>query len=230
MNVLDKGYVKFVDVMGSDLSIVNAARASFKKESFEISEKDEKLIRYLWENKHTSPFRHTALTFEVKAPLEVVRQWYKHAVASTYVDDQLGWNEMSGRYVSGDFDFYTPNEYEWRSAPDNAKQGSGAPVNATKGGLFTRLLQMHQEYSLELYDRAITNGIAPEVARLFLPAYGLYVTFRWTTSLHALLNFLELRLDEHAQKEIQDYATAVLELSEEHFPLTFKVWRGSLNG
>lgn len=225
--ILDKGYVRLVSVMGDDLSIANAARASFKKEALEMTEKDERLIQFLWDEKHTSPFRHQTITFEVKAPLEVARQWFKHTVASTYVDDQLGWNEMSARYVSGDFEFYIPNANEWRSAPANAKQGSGDPVSAGTGGQFTAFLNAYIQDGLELYSRALESGIAPEMARLFLPAYGMYTTFRWTTSLHALINYLDLRLDAHAQKEIQAYAQACRDLTAPLFPYTFKAIYGT---
>jgi thymidylate synthase (FAD) len=226
IKVLDKGYVRLVSVMGDDLSIANAARASFKKEALKMTEKDERLIKFLWDEKHTSPFRHQTLTFEVKAPLEVVRQWYKHTVASTYIDDQLGWNEMSARYVSGDFEFYIPEAHEWRSAPANAKQGSGEPVSTGLGNIFSTDLSHYIDQGLELYSRALQSGIAPEMARLFLPAYGMYTTFRWTTSLHALINYLDLRLDAHAQKEIQEYALACRDLTAPLFPQTFKAIYG----
>ena len=108
IDVLDKGYVRLVDVLGSDLSIVNAARVSYDKESQDITEKDEKLIAFLIREKHTSPLRHAALTFEVYAPLMVARQHWKYAVASTHIDDQNGWNESSRRYITEKEEFYLP--------------------------------------------------------------------------------------------------------------------------
>src|SRR6056300_1285917 len=129
VDVLDKGYVRLVDHMGSDLSVVNAARVSYDKEAAELSDRDRKLINFLIREKHTSPFRHAAITFEVYAPLVVARQWCKYAVSSTHVDDQNGWNESSRRYITEDEEFYVPAATEWRSKPENGKQGSGEPVD-----------------------------------------------------------------------------------------------------
>jgi thymidylate synthase (FAD) len=118
IDVLDKGYVRLVDHMGSDISVVNAARVSYDKESQELTERDGKLINFLIREKHTSPFRHAALTFEVYAPLVVARQWWKYAVASSHVDDQNGWNESSRRYITEDEEFYIPTANQWRSKPE----------------------------------------------------------------------------------------------------------------
>ena len=112
IDVLDKGYVRLVDQLGNDLSIVNAARVSYDKESNEFQDKDVSLIKFLLREGHTSPFRHAALTFEAYAPLMVARQWWKYAVASTHVDDQNGWNESSRRYITEDEEFYIPKSNE----------------------------------------------------------------------------------------------------------------------
>ena len=113
IDVLDKGYVRLVDTMGNDLSIANAARVSYDKESKtredgSLNINDQRLIKFLWNERHTSPFRHAAMTFEVYAPLFVARQWWKHAVASTHIDDQNGWNESSRRYITENEEFYIP--------------------------------------------------------------------------------------------------------------------------
>ena len=223
IDVLDKGYIRLVDQMGNDLSVANAARVSYDKESLEMSDRDAKLIKFLWDEKHTSPFRHAALTFEVYAPLVVARQWWKYAVASTHIDDQNGWNESSRRYITENEEFYIPKGSEWRSKPENSKQGSGEPLSSDIGGWFTNKLWDTVESGKALYDKAMEAGIAPEQARLFLPAYGMYVRWRWTVSLHGALTFLEQRLPSDAQKEIQDYAKAVRELVKESFPKTYEV-------
>ena len=223
INVLDKGYVRLVDKMGTDLSIANAARVSYDKESLEMSERDVRLIKFLWDEKHTSPFRHAAMTFEVYAPLVVARQWWKYAVASTHVDDQNGWNESSRRYITENEEFYLPKGNEWRSKPENSKQGSGEPLPAEIGGWFTNKLFDITEMGKGLYEKAMEAGIAPEQARLFLPAYGMYVRWRWTVSLHGVLTFLDQRLPSDAQKEIQQYAVAVRDLVKESFPSTYTV-------
>lgn len=221
-NVLDKGYVRLVDVLGDDISVVNAARVSYDKESAEMSERDEKLLSFLWREGHTSPFRHAALTFEVYAPLMVARQWWKYAVAGSHIDDQNGWNESSRRYITENEEFYIPQANEWRSAPENSKQGSGAPVADNIGlGQYVKLMN-YIERGVEHYNDALNIGIAPEQARLFLPAYGMYVRWRWTTSLHGVMNFLQQRLEHDAQVEIQEYAKAVEKLSRDKFPSTFK--------
>jgi thymidylate synthase (FAD) len=223
INVLDKGYVRLVDTLGTDLSIANAARVSYDKESFEMSERDAKLIKFLWDEKHTSPFRHAAMTFEIYAPLLVARQWWKYAVSSSHVDDQNGWNESSRRYITENEEFYIPKGNEWRSKPENSKQGSGETLSSDIGGFFTNKLFDIVAEGKKLYEEAMKAGIAPEQARLFLPAYGMYVRWRWTTSLHGVINFLEQRLPSDAQFEIREYAEAVKELSYDKFPQTFKV-------
>jgi thymidylate synthase (FAD) len=222
VNVLDKGYVRLVDHMGSDLSVVNAARVSYDKETEEISDRDRKLINFLIREKHTSPFRHASLTFEVYAPLVIARQWWKYAVASSHVDDQNGWNESSRRYITEDEEFYIPTATQWRSKPENSKQGSGEPIDETLGQRFTDRLEEIVRLGEEAYESAMDQGIAPELARLFLPAYGMYVRWRWTTSLQGAMTFLEQRLPHDAQSEIREYADAVLNLSKEIFPETFK--------
>lgn len=223
IKVLDKGYVRLVGVLGDDLSVANAARVSYDKESKDMSERDAKLIKFLWEENHTSPFRHAAVTFEVYAPLMVARQWWKYAVSSTHVDDQNGWNESSRRYITENEEFYLPMNNEWRSKPANSKQGSGDPLPENIGEWFTSKLWETVESGKALYDKAMDAGIAPEQARLFLPAYGMYVRWRWTVSLHGILNFLEQRLENDAQYEIRDYAVAVKDLIKESFPYTYKI-------
>jgi thymidylate synthase (FAD) len=222
INVLDNGYVRLVDVLGNDLSVVNAARVSYDKEVEEFGPKDEKLIKFLIREGHTSPFRHAALTFEVYAPLFVARQWWKYAVASTHVDEQNGWNESSRRYITEAEEFYVPSASSWRSKPENSKQGSGEPIHFSLGYHYTNKLKEFVEMGNSLYHEAMEDNIAPEIARLFLPAYGMYVRWRWTVSLQGVMTFLDQRLEHDAQVEIQDYAFAVKDLAHQAFPETFK--------
>lgn len=222
INVLDKGYVRLVDTLGNDLSVVNAARVSYDKESEEFTSKDSKLIEFLVREGHTSPFRHAALTFEVYAPLFVARQWWKYAVGSTHVDDQNGWNESSRRYITEEEEFYVPTASSWRSKPENSKQGSGEPIHFSLGYHYTNKLNELIDQSVSLYHDAMNDNIAPEIARLFLPAYGMYVRWRWTVSLQGVMTFLDQRLEHDAQVEIQEYAKAVKELSNQAFPETLK--------
>jgi thymidylate synthase (FAD) len=225
IKVLDDGYVRLVDTLGDDLSVVNAARVSYDKESQEFESRDAKLINFLIREGHTSPLRHAALTFEVYAPLFVARQWWKYAVSSTHVDDQNGWNESSRRYITEDEEFYVPSASSWRSKPENSKQGSGEPIHFSNGAYYTNKLNGLIAESTKLYHDAMKDGIAPELARLFLPAYGMYVRWRWTVSLQGVLTFLDQRLPHDAQFEIQEYARAVQKLADEAFPNTMKIYQ-----
>lgn len=227
--VLDKGYVRLVNSWGTELDIANSARVSYDKESKlrddgSLNLNDQKLINFLVKHKHDSTLRHCGFTFEVYAPLMIARQWYKHAVSSTHVEDQLGWNESSRRYVTENEEFYIPGHDQWRSKPENSKQGSGEPVNPAMGKNLSLKLEEYIQAGEDLYATALDFNIAPEQARLFLPAYGMYVRWRWTTSLNAALHFISLRLGDGAQSEIVEYAEVINNLVEEKFPITTKAW------
>jgi len=218
INVLDKGYIRLRDVMGDDTTIANAARVSFDKRTEELTEKDERLIAFLAREGHESPFRHASLQFEVYAPLMVARQWWKYVVGSDHVMD--AWNESSRRYITENNEFYIPQADEWRSYPDNVKQGSGEPIEDEEGIILTKQLLSHVDRGVDLYERAMAKGIAPEQARLFLPAYGLYVRWFWTASLQSVAHLIKQRTAEDAQYEFRQYAEAVKELAYEKFPVS----------
>ncbi len=218
IDVLDKGYVILQDYMGTDLTPVNAARVSYNKKKEVFDEKDERLLNFLVRENHQSPFRHASVQFEMYAPLMVARQVWKYVVGSDHVMDAH--NESSRRYVTEDVEFYIPNKSEWRSAPANSKQGSGEPVDELLGSQLTDALIKQAIHGHNLYEAALENGVCAEQARLFLPAYGLYVRWYWTGSLQSVCHFLNQRLAHDAQKEIQEYAKAVLELVEEKFPIS----------
>jgi thymidylate synthase (FAD) len=218
INVLNNGYVRLVDVMGSDLSVVNSARVSYDKESLKLTEKDERLIRFLAREGHTSPFRHATLQFEVYAPLMIARQWWKYVVGSDHTMD--AWNESSRRYITEESEFYIPDVDAWRSVPENSKQGSGAPLDFTVGVELTNQLVTYQEQGQRLYEQAMAKGVCAEQARLFLPAYGLMVRWYWTSSLQGVSHLLNQRLAHDSQKEFQLYAQAVKELAQNDFPVS----------
>ena len=224
ITVLDHGYIKPVNNMGSDIDVVNSARVSFDKEIKEISDKDRNLISFLVKEKHDACFRHCVMTFEVYAPLMVARQWYKHVVGSTHLDDSMGWNESSRRYITEQEEFYVPGTIGWRKAPDNKKQGSGEDLPNDLGAKYTQALRSQIRKGVMLYHEALRDGVAPEQARLLLPAYAMYVRWRWTVSLNGALHFLSLRLDSHAQWEIQQYAKAVNTIVHQQYPLTSEAW------
>ena len=222
--VLDKGYVRLVDVMGSDLSVANAARASFAKESTALSAADARLIDYLARENHMSPFRHAFMTFEIKAPLMVARQHWKYVIGSDHTMDS--WNESSRRYVTSEPEFYIPSQEQWRLAPDNKKQGSGGPLDPWTGTLLSQQLEDYIQQGEALYNMAMQNGVAAEQARLFLPAYGMYIIYRWSCSLQSVALFLNQRLEEESQREIQDYARAVKDLIIDKFPVSIPLLTG----
>lgn len=224
IKVLDKGYIRLVDHMGSDLSVVNSARVSFSKASEVLTQQDEKLIHYLAGHEHTSPFRHATLQFEVYAPLMVARQWWKHVIGSDHLMD--AWNESSRRYITEEAVFYIPDETQWREKPDNQKQGSGPCLNVESGQKYTQALEQYIQMGEKLYEQALADGLCAEQARLFLPAYGMYVRWYWTASLQSVSHFIKLRQDVHAQKEISDYADAVEILSEQIFPIALSALMG----
>lgn len=223
IDVLNLGYVGLVSTMGNDLEVANAARVSYDKRSSlnedgSLKKSDQRLIDFLWKEEHTSPFRHCTLSFEIYAPLMVARQHWKYAVASTFVDDQNGWNESSRRYITEEPEFYIPTAEQWRSAPENSKQGSGDPINYGLGIELSMKLFNLVEAAEKEYEHAMELGVCAEQARLFLPAYGMYVRYRWTTSLHGVMHFIQQRLAHDAQVEIQEYAKAIHTLAKEKFP------------
>lgn len=220
INVLDdKGYVRLVDVMGDDCTVANAARVSFDKRTEELTEGDERLIAFLAREGHDSPFRHAVLQFEVYSPMMVTRQWEKYLIGSN--NSEFGSrNESSRRYITENEEFYVPNADEWRSYPDDVKQGSGEPIEDFHGAALTRLLADYIDDGQALYNDAMAMGIAPEQARLFLPAYGLHVRFRWTATLQTVAHLIQQRTADDAQYEFRLYAEAVRDLTSKHFPVS----------
>lgn len=203
--------VTLIDSMGSDLSIVNAARVSFHKEHNEIQDNDPKLIAYLAKHGHWTPFAHAFLSFRIKAPIFVARQLVKHQVG-------LAWNEVSRRYVDDEPEFYWP---EWRGKAENVKQGSSAgkyepayqQVDLVESaGLiepsFDEFARWHINESLSLYKGAMLKGIAPEQARMVLPQNTM-TEWIWSGSLAAFARVVRLRLDPHAQAETREVAEQI---------------------
>jgi thymidylate synthase (FAD) len=235
IKVLDKGHVELMDHMGSDLTVCNAARVSFNKESewgldFDaierlkscpynkddvrmLKEKDEKLIRYLAKHQHWTPFAHPQITLRVKAPVSIRTQFFKHKQG--FVE-----NEISRRYVSYEPEFYSPT---WRGKPtDGAKQGSEDFITEeTRTNLYDAIYRESCETALHVYNTLIEKGIAPEQARFVLPQ-GMYTEWYWTGSLAAYARFYKQRKDDHAQWEIREYANAVGEIIKPYFPVSWK--------
>lgn len=219
--------VDYIDHMGSDLTVVNAARVSFDKESAMIiddtdaemvlSEKDQKLISYLAKHNHWTPFGHCQATVRVKAPIFVARQLGKHQVG-------MVWNEVSRRYVDSEPEFYTPTE--WRKRSDSAKQGSSDETvyieSMPDGRYFDGKIReigpiTLSAVCLNMYDHLLNQGVCPEQARMVLPQ-SMYTEWYWTGSLAAWARVCNLRLDPHTQKETQVIATLISGIMFSLFP------------
>jgi len=195
------GSVQLIDVMGSPLSVVNSARVSMGKQADEMSEGDWRLIDYLWSHEHTSPFRHVQFQFHVRAPVFVLRQWMKHQVG-------CAWNEISGRYVQFEHEAWSPDA--WRAQADKIKQGSAGPMAEDDALRSQMIYDRAIEATFKAYEELLSVGVCKEQARACLPL-SLMSECYWSCSLHALIHFLKLRLDHHAQVEIRAYARAVLD-------------------
>lgn len=203
--------IELIRASGSDLDVVNAARVSYGKISTEVTERDKGLIRYLAEHMHTSPFEHNQLSFRVKAPIYIARQWMRHRMHS--------YNEVSYRYVKAPVEFYIPPHWRFQDAT-NRQCSSGAFEN--KELLENYKKSLEQAYAA--YEKLLEQGVCREQARGLLPLCT-YTEFIFTTNLHALMHFLKLRLGAGAQHEIRNYAQAMLELSEPFFPESLGNWK-----
>ena len=211
--------VELIDHMGSDLSVVNAARVSYAKESKEFSDQDAKLINYLAKHNHWSPFGHASLQFRIKAPIFVARQLVKHQVG-------LVWNEVSRRYVDDKPEFYQPPF--WRSRPENSKQGSGGEIvlsDQAEGK--TELNHNYNWYmqSLErFYDQLLGEGVAPEMARMVLPQ-STYTEWYWSGTLMAFARVCNLRCKPDTQLETQEVANLIDMEAQLLFPTSWEALR-----
>jgi len=223
--------LEYITHMGSDLMVANAARVSMNKWKTKLDEKDIKLIKYLTEHKHTSPFRHPQLQVRVTVPIFIARQLHKHIIGMNITLDQFAQNEVSRRYVDDIPEFYTPKE--WRKRPDKSiKQGSSDEtiadilINSDDGNYKYSIEQTYKSLlnqTEDFYHDLINTGVAPEMARMILPQAA-YTSWIWTGSLHAWLNLYALRIDSHAQKEVQEIAKQLGEILQEHFPYSFEAW------
>ena len=203
--------VELVRISGSDVDIVNAARVSFGKVVTELTPKDEKLIKYLLRHQHSSPFEHNQLSFRIKAPIYVVRQWMRHRMSS--------YNEISYRYVNSALEFYIPNEWRYQSE-DNRQASLGAFQEPELLAKYQRTLNE----SAQVYHDLLAAGVCREQARGVLPVCT-YSEFIYTCNLHSFMHFLALRMSAGAQFEIKVYAQAMLDLATPYFKVALQEWR-----
>jgi len=218
VKVLDKGFVRLVDLMGGDQGVVDAARVSYGGTS-KGAEADRKLIAYLLKHSHLTPFEHALFKFHVRAPIFVARQWFRHRFAA--------YNEISFRYTEVKDDFYMPGK--WRGQDKKNKQGSSASTTLEQKSL-NDMFKKQVDNALETYKKMIEMGVAREMARMVLPV-NLYTEFYWTVNARSLMNFVALRADAHAQWEIQKYGEAMAAAFHENMPWTYEAflrhgWRG----
>ena len=205
--------VEMIDKMGSDLSVVNAARVSYAKVKNEFEDKDTKLIGYLAKHGHWSPFAHASISFRIKAPVFVARQLVKHQVG-------LSWNEVSRRYVS-----YEPELYkidEWRGKPVNSKQGSSGTIKLSELAEVT-YSEMMDGLKI-LYNQLLSEGVAPEQARAVLPQ-SMMTEWIWSGTLYAFARVCDLRCKPDVQKETREVAEYIDSYSIYHFPVSWKALR-----
>ena len=197
--------------MGTDLTVVNAARVSFDKHHEEITSGDEKLIAYLAKHGHWTPFGHPQLQFRISAPVFVARQLVKHQVG-------LVWNEVSRRYVDSKPVFYATNK--WRSRAEDKKQGSGEKLVPLEGEDYD-YIQKGIQAAVDAYEHLLDLGVAPEQARMVLPL-SMYTEWYWTGSLFAFSRVCKLRMSPDAQEETRCIAEQISNLAKTKFPLSWK--------
>lgn len=215
--IIEKINIDLVDSMGSDLSVVNAARVSFNKLSTELTSKDERLINYLAENGHWSPFTHTSLTFRCKVPIFLARQLVKHQVGGN-------WNEVSRRYVDTEPTFYFPDYFHDR--PDGSiKQGCGSVIRGDFNDSAIIATKALSEFNLDMYKNLMDMGVAPEEARMILPLNTM-TEWIWTGSLLFFARVYNQRSDSHAQLVAQQFA----QILHDRIPTKFqKSWNALTN-
>ena len=212
----DIGSVEYVNHMGSDLTVVNAARVSFGSQREELNEKDIKLINYLMRHNHTSPFEHCSVTMRFVVPLFIRSQHHRHRT--------WAYNEISRRYTGVDMRFYSPEKFRTQHK-SNRQASNDELIDPELDSSYLQIgyesaknaVSMHNVRSLNLYNAMINAGICREQARGVLPQ-NLYTEYYGTANLHNLLKFVSLRMHEGAQWEIQQVAKACLKVAKQHFP------------
>lgn len=220
INVLDHGFVRIVDYMGDDSSIVQAARVSYGAGT-RLRREDEKLIRYLMRNRHMTPFEMCEIKLHVKLPIFVARQWIRHRTANV--------NEYSGRYSVMDEDFYVPEKKDFLLQSRSNKQGREGklPDDVIEASL--QSIRELSELGYETYKAMIDAGVARELARMVLGT-NFYTQWYWKIDLRNLFNFLALRTDSHAQFEIRAYAWVIDAIVSKWVPMAHAAYKESYNG
>jgi thymidylate synthase (FAD) len=209
--ILGKGYVRYIDHLGSDLRIVESARISYKSPSKGVDQ-DKKLLTYLYKHRHTSPFEQCSITYNIKMPIFIMRQFVRHRTFRL--------NEWSARYSELADEFYVPTQ--WRAADARNKQGSQASGTLDHAKI-TKEVEAFHEKAYSTYQNLLQQGVARELARAVLPV-SIFTEVYVNCDLHNLLHFLHLREDDHAQLEIREMAAAMRTVAEQLYPWTFEAY------
>lgn len=213
--VLDKGFVRLVDYMGDDRRVVAAARVSYGAGTKTFRE-DKALIDYLMKNEHTSPFEQVVLTFHIKLPIFVARQWIRHRTARV--------NEISGRYSIMKEEFYLPETGKICPQSLSNKQGrSETPFDEKEAKEIQKIMEEAFSATFSAYKKLVDKNVAKELSRIVLPL-SLYTEWYWQIDLHNLFHFLKLRLHPHAQYEIREYAKVILEIARKVAPTSVEAF------
>ena len=211
----DIGRVELVDHMGSDLTVVNSARVSFGKHTTEMVDKDEKLIDYLIKHRHTSTLEHNLVTFRFKVPLFVRSQHHRHRTWS--------YNEISRRYTDFNIEFYEPTQFRMQHESNRQASSSDLIDPEIMSGKASKVIRLHNRVSLRLYNELVEKGVCREQARGVLPQ-NMYTEYYGTANLNNILKFVDLRVHDGAQWEIQQVAKAVLNITKNLFPITVEAY------
>jgi thymidylate synthase (FAD) len=216
IDVHNGGHVTLVSYEASDLDVVNAARVSFNVTHDEMQPNDDKLIGYLMRNRHGSPFEHTFFKFRIRLPIFVAREWIRHRIGNSF-------NEVSGRYTEINMDWYVPKFDYIRKQTGKPGNYQYEQVDLAIIAVVQHMIESASESAFKDYYRMLDMGIAPELARIVLPVNA-YTEWIWSVNARSLMAFLSLRAEEHAQREIQDYAYAVESIFREIMPATWQAW------
>lgn len=217
-NKLGDGFVRLDAWMADDHSVVNSARVSFAKQSDlhdDLTGADKGLIKFLMREHHGTPFEHNAFRFHVKCPIFVAREWFRHRIGS--------FNEFSARYSEVPNEFWTPTEDAVRTQVGKPGAYTFEPVDEVLAQTTVEMISHVNEKAYETYTYLVESGVAKEVARSVLPV-SMYTQFYWTVNARALMNFLALRTDPNAQREIREFADEVEKLFAEKMPVTWSAW------
>lgn len=203
--------IDLIDSMGSDMTVVNAARVSFGRSVTEVESKDERLIRFLANHKHVTPFRHPSVSFRCKAPIALARQLGKHQVG-------FSWNEMSRRYKDGDVEFFLPDVIMQR--PDNLHDGAGEAFEGEAYMARLRAFELAYKGADAAYTALLASGVAPEQARFVLPQ-GMMTEWVWTGSLYGWFEVYRQRISDHAQYDVREFARLLDVAMSTLFPISW---------